>query len=94
MRRKGHCFVCKGPWGPNHSCLSDVGEMTEVEQEEIPSDLQGEDSSWVESMGSYDDTSEEHEQSCGVDVRSLDVHPCVVEQYDEQRIVPVREGDL
>ena len=94
LRRKGLCFICKEPWGPNNSCLSDVGEMTEVEHEEIPSNLQGEDSSWDESMDSYDDTSEEHEQSCGVDDSSLDVHPCVVEEYGEQLIVPMREGDL
>ena len=61
MRRKGLCFVYKGPWEPDHSCLSDAEEMTAVEQEEIPSDFQGEDSSLDESMGSYDDTLEEHE---------------------------------
>lgn len=90
MRRKGLCFICKGPWGPNHSCLSDTGEMTEVEQEDIPSDFQGGDSSLDESMGSYDDTSKEHEQSCGVDDSSSDTHPCVVEEYEEQLIVPMR----
>ena len=38
MRRKGLCFVCKGPWGLDHSCLSNT-EETEVEQEEIPFDF-------------------------------------------------------
>lgn len=91
MRTKGLLFICKGP---NHSCLSDAGEMIEVEQEEIPFDFQGEDSSLDESMGSYDDTSEEHEQSFGVEISSPDVQPCVVEEYDKQLIVPMREGDL
>lgn len=38
LRRKGLCFICKEPWGPNHSCLSDIEDMTEVEQMDIPSD--------------------------------------------------------
>ena len=24
LRRKGLCFICKEPWGPNHSCLRDA----------------------------------------------------------------------
>ena len=35
MRRKGLYFIYKGP---DHSCLSDIEEMTEVEQMDIPSD--------------------------------------------------------
>ena len=65
MRRKGLCFVCKGPLGPDHSCLGDAEEVTEVAREDIPSNFQGEDSSLDESMGSYEDASTEHE-SCGV----------------------------
>lgn len=44
---------------------------------------QDEDSSLDKSMHSYDDTLEEHEQSCGVDESSPDMHPCVVEEYVE-----------
>ena len=63
LRRKGLCFICKEPWGPYYSCLSDIEEMTEVGPVEIPFDFQGEGSSLDESMGSYEDASEEHE-SC------------------------------
>jgi len=44
-------------------------------------------------MDSHNDTSTECEQSCGVNVSSSDVHPWVVEEYDEQLIIPRREGD-
>lgn len=89
-RRKGLCFICKGPWGLDHSCLSDIEEMTVVEQGVILHVYQGEESLLEESMGSYDDTSKEYDQSYGVDDSSPDMHPCVVE---EQLIVPMREGD-
>jgi len=67
--------------------------MTKLDQEEDPSDFPDEDSSLVESMGSYEDAYEEHEQSCGVDDSSPYLHPCVAEEYDEHLIVPMREGD-
>jgi len=63
--------------------LSDTEEMTEVEQIEIPSDHQREDSSLDESMGSYEDASREHE-SC----RVIDSRP---ESYDEQLVGPRRD---
>ena len=37
LRRKGLCFICKEPWQPDHSCLSDADGATEVEQKGIPS---------------------------------------------------------
>lgn len=37
IRRRGLCFIYKGPWAPNHSCLGDK-ETTRVEQLETPSD--------------------------------------------------------
>ena len=37
LRRKGLCFICKGPWGLGHSCLSDVDDVAEAGQEGIPS---------------------------------------------------------
>ena len=55
LRRKGLCFICKGPRGPDHSCLRDADEVAEVEQVDIPSVCQDEDSSPDESMGSNDD---------------------------------------
>ena len=67
LRRKGLCFICKEPWRPNHSCLSDVDDVAEVEKEKIPYVCQDEDSSSHESMGSYEDTSGENQLSCGVD---------------------------
>ena len=91
MRRKGLCFICKGPWGPDHSCLSDTEKMTAVEQGDILYVCQDEDSSLNESMGSYDGNLEEHEQSYGVDDSGPDMHPCVVEEYEEQLIVPMWE---
>lgn len=93
MRRKGPCFICKGPWGPGHSCLSDTGEMIAVDQGDILYVCQDEDSSLDESMGSYDDTLEEHEQSYRVDNSGPDMHPCVVEEYEDQLIVPMWERD-
>jgi len=45
-------------------------------------------------MGSYNDTFEENENSCGIDDSSPNVHPCVVEEYGKKLIVPMREGDL
>ena len=50
--RKGLCFICKEPWGPDHSCLRDAEEMAKVEQEDIPSVFQDEVFSLDESMGS------------------------------------------
>ena len=44
-------------------------------------------------MGLYNDTSKEHEKSCGVDESSPDMHPCVVEEYKEKLIVPKWERD-
>ena len=58
-RRKGLCFICKEPWEPDHSCLRDADEVAEVEQVDIPSVFQGEDSSSDESMGSVEDASGE-----------------------------------
>jgi len=59
---KGLCFICKRPWGPNHSCLSDIEEMTKVDQDEIPSDFSNADSSTiVESIDFQADTFEGHE---------------------------------
>jgi len=31
LRRKGLSFICKEPWGPNLSCMSDTEEMTWVD---------------------------------------------------------------
>ena len=31
LRRKVLCFICKEPWGLDHSCLSDTKGMTEVD---------------------------------------------------------------
>ena len=59
LRRKGLCFICKEPWGPDHSCLSDVVDVAEAEQKGIPFVCQGEDSSSNESMGSVEDASGE-----------------------------------
>ena len=67
LRRKGICFICKEPWGPNHSCLRDADEVAEVEQGDTPSICQDEDSSSDESMGSYENASGEREQLCEVD---------------------------
>ena len=64
LRRKGLCFICKEPCGPDHSCLRDADEVAEVEQVDVPSVCQDEDSSSDESMGSDDDASGEQEQSC------------------------------
>jgi len=81
MYLKGLCFICRGP---DHSCLSDTEEMTEVEQVEIPSYLQGKDSYLDESMGSYEDASEEHESCRVVDSRT--------NSYDEKSVDPM--GDI
>ena len=64
LRRKGLCFICKEPWGPDHSCVRDADEVAEVEQVDIPSVCQGEGSSSDESMGSVEDASGEREQPC------------------------------
>ena len=37
LRRKGLCFICKEPWGPDHSCLRDTDEVAKVEQADVPS---------------------------------------------------------
>jgi len=37
-RRRGLCFICKGPWALNDSCPSDRKEATKIEKEEIPLD--------------------------------------------------------
>lgn len=92
LKRKGICFICKGPWGPNHSCLSDTEEMTREDQQENPFDFQDEDSSSIgESVDFYEDTSEEHEQSYGVVDSNHDMHLCEMEEYDEQQIIPTGE---
>ena len=65
LRRKGLCFICKEPWGPDHSCLSDADDVAEAKQKGIPSVCQDEDSSSGESTGSYEDAFGEQEQSCG-----------------------------
>ena len=75
--RKGLCFICKEPWGPDHSCLRDADEVAEVEQVDVPSVCQDEDSSPNESMGSDDDASGEREHSCGVDGSRLELHSSV-----------------
>lgn len=31
LRRKGLCFICKRPCGPEHSFFTDIEEMTKVE---------------------------------------------------------------
>ena len=62
LRRKGLCFICKEPWGPNHSCLRDADDVAEAGQVGIPSVCQGEESSLDESMGSVEDASGEREQ--------------------------------
>ena len=36
LRRKGLCFTCKEPWGPDHSCLRDTDDAAETGQEDIP----------------------------------------------------------
>ena len=77
LRRKGLCFICKEPWGPDHSCLSDADDVAEVEQEGIPSVCQGDDSSLYESIGSVEDASGEREQSCGVDGSRSTLHSSV-----------------
>ena len=64
LRRKGLCFICKEPWGPDHSCVRDADEVAKVEQVDIPSVCQGEGSSSDESMGSVEDASGEREQPC------------------------------
>ena len=64
LRRKGLCFICKEPWGPDHSCLRDANEVAEVKQVDVPSVCQDEDSSSDESMGSYEDASGERVQPC------------------------------
>ena len=79
LRRKGLCFICKGPWGPKHSCMGDTEETTGGDQEEIPSNFQDEgSSSIVESMDTY----EEHEQLGGVVDNNLEMQPCLVEEID------------
>lgn len=84
LRRKVLCFICKEPKRPDHSCLSDMEEMAEGDQEEVPFEFSNRDFSFiVESMGSYEGDSEEHEQSCRVVDSNLDMHPCVMEKYDE-----------
>ena len=57
--------------------MRDTDEVAEVEQEDIPSVCQDEDSSLDESMGSYEDASGEHEQSCGVDDNRPDLSSSV-----------------
>ena len=81
LRRKGLCFICKEPWGPDHSCLRDADEVAEVEQVDIPSVCQDEDSSSNESMGSYEDASGERERSCRVDDSRPELYSSV---QDEQ----------
>ena len=49
--------------------MRDADEVAEVEQEDIPSICQDEDSSSDESMGSCEDASREHERLCGFDDR-------------------------
>lgn len=71
--------------------MSDTEEKTSIEQGDILYVYQEEESSLDESMDSYDDTLEEHEQSYGVDDCSPYMHPCVVEEYNEQLIVPMWE---
>ena len=61
LRRKGLCFICKEPSGPDHSCLSDADDVVEAEQKGTPSVCQDEDSSSDESMGSTEDVSGERE---------------------------------
>ena len=55
LRRKGLCFICKEPWGLDHSCLSDEVYVAKAEQKGIPSLCQGGDSSSYEPMGSVED---------------------------------------
>lgn len=89
LKRKGLCFICKEPWGPNHSYLRDVEEMVEVQQKDIPSVFQDENSSLDESMGSYEGASGEHEQSCVF----VDSGPYKYSSvYGEQSVSPM--GDI
>ena len=37
LRRRGLCFICKGPWALNHSCPGDKKKETKTKQEEITS---------------------------------------------------------
>ena len=74
LRRKGLCFTCKEPWGPNHSCLRDTDDVAETRQKDIPFVCQVEGSSSDESMGSMEDASGEREQSCGVDGSRSELH--------------------
>lgn len=65
--------------------MGDTAKMPKVDQEDDPSNFLDEDSSLVESLGSYKDTSKEHEQSYGVFDSSLDTHSC------EQPVDPMRD---
>ena len=77
MRRKGLRFICKEPWGLDHSCLSDVDDVAEAEQKGIPSICQDEDSSSGESMGLDEDAFGEQEQSCKDDDNRLELYSSV-----------------
>lgn len=83
LRRKGLCFICNKPRGPEQSCMSDTEEMVEVDQEEVPFGFSNDDSYFIDkSMDSYEDDSEEHEQSCGVGDNNLDIHFLLTDEYD------------
>ena len=59
LRRKGLCFICKEPWGADHSCLTNANDVAKAEQKSIQSICQDEDSSSDESMGLAEDVSGE-----------------------------------
>lgn len=64
-----------------------------IDQGDILYVCQYEESLLDESIGSYDYTLEEHEQSYGVDDSSPNMTSCVVEEFEEQLIVPMRGRD-
>lgn len=60
LRRRGLCFICKGPWEPNHSCPGDRKEEIRIGQEGIPSYHWG--SSIVMSIDFHESTHGKFEQ--------------------------------
>ena len=73
--------------------MRDADEEAEVEQEEIPSICQDEDSSSDESMGSYEDTTVEHEQSYGVDDSRQDLYSSMCDEQSKDSMGDIQDDE-
>lgn len=82
MRRNGLSFIFKDVLGPDQSCMSAMEKMAELEQEEVPSNFPDAQFSFmVESMGSYEDSYEEHQNSYGLIESRSNIYSYVYYEY-------------